>query len=125
MQASLRLQRGEEYLFCGNLSIAKKDKKMNTAFTQRLNKLRGNMNVSEFARFLGIRQSSLDCYIKGERKPSVELVVAVCLKCDVSSDWLLGLKTKHDADAPDENVEWKTRALNAERKLKKVADSLL
>ena len=97
---------------------------MRTTFTDRLNKLRGNMNVSEFARFVGLNQKSFDCYIKGERKPSVELVMAVCLKCDVSADWLLGLKTKHEADSPDANIDWKARYLKSEDKLKKAVEIL-
>ena len=59
------------------------------------------MNVSEFARFLGMNQKSLDNYVKGQCKPSVELVVTVCIKCDVSADWLLGLKIKHGEETLD------------------------
>ena len=38
-----------------------------------------------------MNQKTVDFYMKGERKPSVELIVSVCSKCNVSADWLLGL----------------------------------
>ena len=57
----------------------------------RIDSLRGSRSVSAFARFLGLPQKSLDNYLKQGRKPSVELIVLVCTKCQVSSDWLLGL----------------------------------
>lgn len=53
--------------------------------------LQGERSTSQFARDLGIQQSTLDLYLKGKRKPSVELVYCICRKCGVSSDWLLGL----------------------------------
>lgn len=88
-------------------------------FLERLSQCQSGMNVSEFARFLSINQKTLDLYIKGERKPSVDLVVAVCSKCHVKADWLLGLSC-----GDDEKSEWETRAQNAERKLGKVSDAL-
>ena len=46
-------------------------------FLDRLNECRNGMTVSAFSRFLGMNQKTLDLYIKGERKPSVELILAV------------------------------------------------
>lgn len=60
-------------------------------FLERLNKCRNGMSVSAFSRLLGMNQKTVDLYTKGERKPSVELVVAVCKNCGRSADWLLGL----------------------------------
>jgi len=56
-----------------------------------LKELQGSMNVSEFARFLGVNQKTLDNYIKGIRKPTVDFVLHVCTKCGISCDRLLGL----------------------------------
>ena len=53
--------------------------------------LQGERSTSQFARDLGMQQSTLDLYLKGKRKPSVELIYCICRKCGVSSDWLLGL----------------------------------
>lgn len=61
------------------------------AFVRRLRELQGHESVSAFARRLEIPQKSLDCYIKGEHKPSVDLLLRVSTKCGVSADWLLGL----------------------------------
>lgn len=64
-------------------------------FLERLNRCREGMSVSQFARKIGMNQKTVDFYMKGERKPSVELIISVCSKCGVSADWLLGL----DGDA--------------------------
>ena len=66
-------------------------KKISDGFLARLNECRKGMSVSAFARHLGLNQKTVDLYIKGERKPSAELIIAVCSKCGVSADWLLGL----------------------------------
>ena len=60
-------------------------------FLERLKTIQGKRSVSAFARELGIPQKSLDNYVKGLRKPSVELILLVCSKCGVSADYLLGL----------------------------------
>lgn len=89
-------------------------------FLERLNICRNGMSVSAFSRLLGLNQKTLDLYIKGERKPSVELVTAVCSKCGRSSDWLLGLA----ADTGQEQMNWKSRAIAAEAKLARVNAAL-
>lgn len=89
-------------------------------FLERLNVCRNGMSVSAFARFLGLNQKTLDMYIKGERKPSVELVATVCSKCGCSADWLLGLP----GGTALEQSDWKSRALVAERKLERVNSAL-
>ena len=67
----------------------------------RIDGLRNGMSVSAFARFLGLPQKSLDNYLKQGRKPSVELVMLVCTRCHVTSDWLLGLSEDGGPQAPD------------------------
>ena len=62
----------------------------------RLKNLQGNKSVAAFARHIGIPQKTLDICIKGERKPSVEIVLHVCARCGVSADWLLGLSDERD-----------------------------
>ena len=58
---------------------------------KRLKDLQGENSVSSFARFLEMPQKTVDTYINGQRKPSVEFIMRVCSKCHVSADWLLGL----------------------------------
>ncbi len=89
-------------------------------FLDRLNECRNGMSVSAFARFLGLNQKTLDLYIKGERKPSVELVLAICSKCGRSADWLLGTSI----DPGLEQTDWRARAIVAEKKLERVNGAL-
>ena len=87
---------------------------------ERLNECRNGMSVSAFARLLGLNQKTVDLYLKGERKPSVELVLAVCSKCGRSADWLLGTTTAEEL----EQTNWRSRAVMAEMKLERVNRAL-
>lgn len=89
-------------------------------FLERLNECRNGMSVSAFSRLLGLNQKTLDLYIKGERKPSVELVLAVCSKCGRSADWLLGTSFEEGL----EQTDWRARAIVAEKKLERVNRAL-
>ena len=62
-----------------------------SVFVMRLRDLQGEESVSAFARRLQIKQQTLDACIKGQRKPSAELIYKVACNCHVSADWLLGL----------------------------------
>lgn len=48
-------------------------------------------SVYAFAKKLGISQQTVDCYINGKRKPSLEFIYRVCSVCGCSADELLGL----------------------------------
>ena len=54
------------------------------------------MSVSAFARVLDMPQTTMSSYFNGLRKPSVELVERICVRCRVSADWLLGLSDVRD-----------------------------
>lgn len=69
---------------------------MSELFIVRLKELQGKESVSAFARLLEMPQTTLNSYILGNRKPSVELIKRICLKCHVSSDWLLGLSERRE-----------------------------
>lgn len=60
-------------------------------FLKRVEEVKNSLSTSAFARELGMGQKTVDFYLRGERKPSVEFVVNICSKFGVSSDWLLGL----------------------------------
>lgn len=62
-----------------------------TLFKQRLKELQGDMSVAAFAKSLAISQPAMNYYIKGERKPSVELMMKLCYYYHVSFEWLVGL----------------------------------
>ena len=69
-------------------------------FSDRLKMLQKGRNTSEFARFLEVRQQTLDNYLKGKRQPPIDFVVAVCNKCGIQPDWLLGLSDDPHAQQP-------------------------
>lgn len=95
-------------------------KKVPENFLERLEECRNGMTVSAFSRFLGINQKTLDMYVKGDRKPSVDLIVAVCSKCGKTADWLLGLTGSDEIGQAD----WRARAIAAEAKLLRVSQAL-
>ena len=69
-----------------------------------------------------MKQKTVDLYIKGQRKPSVELIVSVCSKCCCSADWLLGLQSTNEDQS--EQLNWKLRAIAAEQKLERINRAL-
>ena len=73
-------------------------------FPERLKMLKGDMNVSQFARFLGVKQQTLDNYLKNKRKPNIPFVLTVCAKCCKSSDWVLGLVDNKGRDVVQRSV---------------------
>lgn len=91
-------------------------------FLERLLALKGDSNVSEFARFLGINQKTLDHAIKGERKPSVEMVASICSKTNVTSDWLIGLSDCPSGVTSDSDLL--KRCQKAEKDLARVNKAL-
>lgn len=64
---------------------------------KRLENLRNlqNKNQREFAKFLGIPQSTLSAYENGINNPTIDILIKNADKCDVSLDWLVG-KVNHN-----------------------------
>ena len=62
------------------------------------------MSTSAFARMLDMPQTTLNSYFNGIRKPSVELVKRICVKCGCTADWLLGLSDARDYTKPSAPV---------------------
>lgn len=67
-------------------------------FIARVNEVKKDLSTSAFARKLGMGQKTVDFYLRAERKPSVEFVLNICTKFNVSADWLLGLTNSCCAD---------------------------
>lgn len=91
-------------------------------FFSRLEMLRGNNSVTEFARILGVRQQTLNNYVNG-REPPAAFVKLVCEKMCVSSDWLLGLSDARIGSGGNAE-KWRKAADDARRKLDKVNEAL-
>ena len=67
-------------------------KKLNlTKFAERLRERRGNRTQFEMAAYLGVTQAAYGYWETGARQPKLDLLVAICKKLNVSSDWILGL----------------------------------
>lgn len=61
---------------------------------QRLKTLRNEMNLTQvqFAKKVGFTQATLSAYENSQKKPSLDIIIDIAKKCDVSLDWLCGLK---------------------------------
>ena len=67
--------------------------KTDNIFGERLKYLRENvMNLTQkdFSTFLDIPQPTLSSYETGRNKPTIDVVVNICQKCNISIDWLCG-----------------------------------
>lgn len=51
-----------------------------------------NMTNREFAKGIGVRESTLSQYIYGTRYPQVKIIIRICKTYNISADWLLGIK---------------------------------
>lgn len=67
------------------LSISKKLKLLRTKM---------NMNQFEFSQFLSIKQPTLSAYERDITNPSLDVLLMIAEKCNVSLDWLCGLDTR-------------------------------
>lgn len=56
----------------------------------RVLECKGDRSAASFARMLDMRQQTVDNYLTGRRKFSVEFLASICCSCGVSADWLLG-----------------------------------
>lgn len=61
---------------------------------QRLKTLRNEMNMTQvqFAKKMGFTQATLSAYENSQKKPSLDIIMDIAKKCEVSLDWLCGLK---------------------------------
>ena len=57
------------------------------------------MSRRQAAEELGLSEDRLGRYIRGERKPPLEMLVAMSDLFNVSTDWLLTGKERHDSGA--------------------------
>ena len=89
-------------------------------------------SVSEFARFIGLKQPTLNNYLKGDRTPTIDSIVMICNKCCISSDWLLGISNDRSAETKtiigmksrvaDLKVSAQTVSNNADALLKSITE---
>lgn len=101
---------------------------MKKDFKDRLVELQGTRTQKEFAKFLEIPLNTYTNWLLHARRPTMDAIVSICTKLNVSSDWLLGLSEYQleDLSHSDRCSEstWKLRAIAAERKLEKINGAL-
>ena len=68
-------------------------------FTERFRELQGDRSNTEFAEFLGISRQTVGFYCNGDRIPDAMTLKQIAEKCNVSTDWLLGLSDARSTDA--------------------------
>ena len=61
-------------------------------FGERIKTLRLSLGQSqkEFAKFIGIPQPSMSAYENGKNNPTIDVLINIADKCNVSVDWLCG-----------------------------------
>ncbi|MDR1320943.1 MAG: helix-turn-helix domain-containing protein [Gracilibacteraceae bacterium] len=67
-----------------------KEKRL-TIFGKRLHELRGDLSQVEFAKHLGVTAATIGYYENSERLPDAETLRKICMACDCTSDYLIGL----------------------------------
>ena len=53
-----------------------------------------NLNQSELANKIGLKQSQISEWLKGKSKPGYDNIKTICIALDISADRLLGLDEK-------------------------------
>ena len=95
-------------------------------FRDRFNLLRGDRTQAEFAAALSMSRATVAFYCAGDRIPDALTLRDIAEKCDVSTDWLLGLSDAKGRDATvqtlcnetglSENAMHRLRSLNENKK---------
>lgn len=69
---------------------------MINTFSEKIQLLRRKMNLSqyEFSALIGIKQPTLSTYERGASYPSLEVLITIAEKCNVSLDWLCGISPR-------------------------------
>jgi len=67
--------------------------KLRNTFSTRIRKLREErgLNQGQFADFVGISRGAMSYYEQEARTPDIGVLCAICEKCGVSADYLIGL----------------------------------
>ena len=60
-------------------------------FTQRFRELQGERSNTDFADFLGLSRQTVGFYCNSDRLPDVITLIQIAEKCNVSTDYLLGV----------------------------------
>ena len=53
-----------------------------------------NLNQTQFAKLIGVKQSQVSEWLNGKNKPGYDNLKTICLALNISADYLLGLDDK-------------------------------
>lgn len=67
-------------------------------FTERFTLLRGEMTQAKFAEKLDLSRPTVSLYESGDRIPDAETLKTIAEKCNVSADYLIGLRNDPTTD---------------------------
>lgn len=82
---------------------------------ERLISLRTGLSRREFAKSLGITESTLRNYEKGASSPDAQFLTEICKKMKISPEWLLfGTNSARSADTSSQKIEVPIGALPGE-----------
>lgn len=72
---------------------------MENSFSKRIKELRVSLSMtqSEFAKEIGTTQATLSSYENTDKLPSVDILITIAQKYNVSLDWLCGLKNEQNS----------------------------
>ncbi|WP_432352632.1 helix-turn-helix domain-containing protein [Anaerotruncus rubiinfantis] len=73
-------------------------------FAARFRELRGGKTQGEFADFLGISRPTVGFYENGDRIPDAFVLKQIAVKCEVTTDWLVGISNVKTLDTDLESV---------------------
>lgn len=97
-------------------------------FRDRLIELQGTRTQKEFAKHLEIPLNTYTNWLLHSRRPTMDAIISICTKMNVSADWLLCLSNdKYEISTHPERCsesEWMRRAMIAEKKLEKINGAL-
>ncbi|MCL2103466.1 MAG: helix-turn-helix domain-containing protein [Kiritimatiellaeota bacterium] len=96
--------------------------KVSTIFSSRINELIKDESVSAFARRVGLRQATVDRYVRDVHSPNADALLAIATHCGVTTDWLLGLSDSPNRVGDDGDLL--KRCQGAEQKLARVNKAL-
>ena len=80
----------------------KEKEKRFTVLGKRLNTLRGDLSQVKFAEKVGLTAATIGYYENSDRLPDAETLYKICVACDCSSDYLLGIS---EAKKPQIDVQ--------------------
>lgn len=64
---------------------------MKKSFCEKLRELRGNNSQQEFAKRIGVPQTSYSAWERGVKEPSFSAIKKLCEVCAIPPEWLLGI----------------------------------